>query len=240
MTTKEQANNTAIEAMFKAGVHFGFSRSRRHPSLKPFIFGVKNRVEILDLEKTVEELEKAKEFVKKLASEGKAILFVGGKNEARAAIKKGATEINMPYVSGRWIGGTFTNFSEIKKRLAKYDDMITKREKGEFSKYTKKERLLLDREIAKLETYFSGITGMKDKDMPKAMFVVDPRKEIIAVDEAHKVKVPVIALASTDCNIKNIEYPIPGNDGALTSVEYIVGEIVKAYKEGKLVAKKVS
>lgn len=240
MTTKEQANNGAIESMFKAGVHFGFSRSRRHPSVKPYIFGIKNRVEIFDLEKTSVELEKAKEFVKKLASEGKQILFVGGKNEARGAIKKGAMEINMPFVAGRWIGGTFTNFAEIKKRLAKYEDMTAKKEKGEFSKYTKKERLLLDREISNLEIYFGGITGMKDKEMPKAMFVVDPGRESIAVAEAHKVKVPVIALANSDCDIKTVEYPIPGNDSALTSIDYVVSEIVKSYKEGKAILKKVS
>lgn len=238
MISKKETSSPIIDSMFKAGAHFGFSRSRRHPSVSDFIFGVKNRVEIFDLEKTSVELEKAKEFVKTLASNGKQILFIGGKNEAREAVKRGATEINMPYVAGRWIGGTFTNFPEIKKRLVKMEDMISKREKGEFEKYTKKERLLLGREISNLEIYFGGISSLKDKEMPKAIFVVDPKKEFIAVDEAKTVKIPVIALSNTDCDIKDIEYPIPANDASVSSIEFIVSEIVKAYKEGKAVLKK--
>ena len=240
MTVKEKNGNGMVESMFKAGAHFAYARSRRHPSANPFIFGVKNRVEIFDLEKTAESLEKAKEFVRKLASEGKRILFVSGKNEAREAIKNGGNAIAMPNVPGRWIGGTFTNFPEIKKRLAKLEDLLSKKEKGELEKYTKKERLLLDREMSNLEIYFGGITSMKDKEMPKAIVVIDPKREHIAVDEAHQVNIPVIALSGSDCDIKGIEYPVPGNDSSLSSIAFFVNQIVDAYREGKKTIKPVS
>ena len=189
-------NNDIIDTMFKAGAHFGYQKSRRDASTTPFIFGTKNKVEIIDLEKTVEQLEKAKEFVSSLAKTGKQILFVGGKSEAKTAIKIGAMSIDMPYVDGRWIGGAITNFSEIKKRM------------------------------------FSGIVSMKDA--PKALFVIDPKKEFIAVAEAKKAGISVIALANTDCNIKLVDFPIVANDASVSSIEFFVSEIVKSYKAGKV------
>lgn len=223
-------NDEVIEQMFKAGVHFAFSRSRRHPTLAPFIFGVKNRVEIFDLEKTKSLLEKAKDYVKNLGKEGKQILFVGGKNEARDVLKQGAVSIDMPHVSGRWIGGSLTNFSEIRGRVDKLLDLTAKREKGEFSKYTKKERLLIDREILNLERFFSGLIPMKE--LPKALFVIDPKHELTAVTEAKKIGIPVVALLGSDCNLKIIDYPIPGNDASIGSIRFFVDQIVWAYKEG--------
>ncbi len=228
-------NNTMIESMFKAGAHFGFSRSRRHPTVSPYIFGVKNKVEIFDLEKTGELLVKAREFVKNLTKEGKTILFVGGKSEARNAVKTGAMSINMPYVDGRWIGGTLTNAPQIRKRIEKYETLIAEREKGELAKYTKKERLLIDREIANLERFFLGIVSMKE--LPKAVFVIDPRKEKNAVKEAQDMGIPVIALSGSDCNIKEVTYPMVGNDASQSSINFFVQEIVRAYGEGKLEAK---
>ena len=228
---EETKNKDIIDAMFKAGAHFGFSKSRRHASVAPFIFGVKNRTEIINLEKTAEQLEKAAQFVAKLASEGKQILFVGGKNEARHAVKNAALSVDMPIVAGRWVGGTMSNFGEIRKRIAKYEDLLSQKEKGELSKYTKKERLLIDRQIDNLEDLFAGLVSMKD--LPKAMFVIDPRKEAIAVAEAQKMGVPVIALAGTDCNISKIEYPIVGNDTSVSSINFFASEMAKAYKKGK-------
>jgi small subunit ribosomal protein S2 len=189
-------------------------------------------VEIIDLEKTEELLEKALAFVATLAKEGKQILFVGGKNEARLSLKIAAESINMPYVDGRWIGGTLTNFPEIKKRLIKLDDLVKQKEKGELTKYTKKERLMIDREIANLERFFSGIMSLKD--LPKALVVVDPKKEIIAVTEAQNMNIPVIALSGTDCNIANINYPIVGNDASVSSITFFVNEIAKAYQKAKI------
>ncbi len=172
---KKIKNSDIIEAMFKAGAHFGYQKSRRNASTVSYIYGTKNKTEIIDLEKTVELLEAAKNFVTDLAKTGKQILFVGGKNEARNAIKIGAMSIDMPYVAGRWIGGTITNITEIKKRIAKFEDLQKQKEKGELSKYTKKEKMLIEKEIENLDEMFSGIVGMKD--LPKALFVIDPRKE---------------------------------------------------------------
>jgi small subunit ribosomal protein S2 len=208
MSTTKTTSNQAIETMFKAGAHFGFSRSRRHPSSSPYIFGVKNKVEIINLEKTNDQLDTAKAFVKKVASEGKAILFVSSKNEAKDAVLRGAQSIDMPYVAGRWIGGTLTNFDEIKRRVAKLHDLNSQKEKGELTKYTKKERLLIDREIENLNKFFFGLSNLNT--MPGAVFVIDARKEHIAVKEAHDKKVPVIALCGSDNNIKEIEYPVVG------------------------------
>lgn len=224
--------STNIDNMFKAGAHFAFSRTRRHPTVKPYIFGVKNKVEIFDLEKTSELLEKAKAFIASLAKDGKSILFVGGKSEARNAIKIGALSINMPYVDGRWIGGTLTNFTQIRKRVEKMEKLTTEKEKGELAKYTKKERLLIDREIANLERFFSGVVSMKD--LPKALFVIDPKKEKNAVKEAQDMGIPVIALAGSDNNIKEIDYPIVGNDASQASVAFFTQEITKAYSAGKV------
>jgi len=228
---KNVAKNDIIELMFKAGAHFGYGKSRRHPSAKPFIFGSKNKVEIFDLEKTKDNLESAKNFVKTLAEKNQQILFVGGKAESREVIKNGAISVGMPYVSGRWVGGTLTNFPEIRKRVAKFEDLISKKENGELSKYTKKERLLIDREIERLKMLFFGIVTLKE--MPKALFVVDSKKESNAVAEARANNIPVIALTGSDCDLKEVEFPIPGNDSSVSSIKFFVDEIAKAYKEGK-------
>jgi small subunit ribosomal protein S2 len=227
--SKTAIANPKIESMFKAGAHFGFSKTRRHPTVAPYIFGVKNKVEIFDLEKTEVLLETAKAFVASLAKEGKSILFVGGKSEARNAVRLTALSINMPYVDGRWIGGTLTNFMQIRKRVEKMEKLTSEREKGELAKYTKKERLLIDREIANLERFFTGVVSMKD--LPKAIFIVDPKKEKTALKEAKDIGIPVIALAGSDCNIKEIDYPVVGNDSSQTSVNFFVQEIAKAYSE---------
>lgn len=232
------ANNTVIDNMFKAGAHFGFSRTRRHPSITPYIFGVKNKVEIFDLEKTSNLLEKAKEYITNLAKDGKTVLFVGGKSEARNSIKTGALSINMPYVDGRWIGGTLTNFPQIRKRVEKMERLISEKEKGELAKYTKKERLLIDREIANLERFFSGIVSMKE--LPKAIFVIDPKREKNAVKEARDMNIPVIALMSSDCNIKDADYPIIGNDSSQTSVQFFIQEITKTYTASYIPQKKAT
>ncbi|MDP3962297.1 MAG: 30S ribosomal protein S2 [bacterium] len=228
-------SKNAIEGMFSAGAHFAFSRSRRHPTVAPYIFGAKNKVEIFDLEKTNQLLEEAKVFIKNLGKEGKTVLFVGGKSEARNAVKNGAQSLGMPFVDGRWIGGTLTNAVQIRKRVEKLEKLTSEKEKGELAKYTKKERLLIDREIANLERFFSGIVSMKD--LPKALFVIDPRKEKNAVKEALDMGVPVVALAGSDCNIKEISYPMVGNDASQTSIQFFVNEITKAYAEGQTEAK---
>jgi small subunit ribosomal protein S2 len=225
-TTKE---NPKIEALFKAGAHFGFIKSRRHPTVSPYIFGAKNRVEILNLEKTEALLAEALEFMKKLGEEKKTVLFVGGKSEAKKAIKKAGEALNQPYVAGRWVGGAISNFGEIKKRIEKLLDLTAKREKGELGKYTKKERLLIDREIARLETLFSGLVPLTKA--PDALFIVDPKKEHNAFAEARALNIPVIALCGSDCDISDVDYPIVANDATLSSVTYIVDQVIDAYKQ---------
>jgi small subunit ribosomal protein S2 len=225
------AKKNMVDELFKAGAHFGFVKSRRHPSAKPFIFGQKDKIEIFDLEKTSQELLKALAFAEEKGKENALILFVGGKSEAREAVRNTATELNMPFVAGRWIGGTLTNYTEIKKRIAMLEDLTGQKERGELAKYTKKERLLIERDIDKLTLFFSGLSVMKA--LPKALVVIDPRKEHIAIEEAKKSRIPVIALAGSDTNLFEVEYAIPGNDSSKHSISFVLKEIAEAYKRGK-------
>lgn len=229
--TDKKTTSTLIDNMFSAGAHFAYSRSRRHPSVTSYIFGAKNKVELFDLEKTSELFAKTLEFIKTLGKENKTILFVGGKSEARKAVANAGLALAMPYVDGRWIGGALTNFKEIRKRIEKYERLTGERERGELTKYTKKERLLIDREIDNLEIMFGGIVSMKD--LPKAMFVVDAKREHIAVKEAQDMGIPVISLVGSDCNLLDVNYPIVGNDSSKTSIEFFLSTVVKAYEEGK-------
>ena len=226
MTTENE-----IKELFKVGAHFAFSKSRRHPSAKPFIFGAKNEIEIFDLEKTAVCLKEAKEFAKKIASEGGLILFVGSKSESQEIIKREASKIEMPYVAGRWIGGTLTNFPEIRKRVEKMENLISQREKGELAKYTKKERLLIDREIEKLEKMFLGIVLLKS--LPKAIFVVDSKKEAITINEAKNRGIKVLSLSGSDCDLKLVDFPIPANDTSVSSIEFFVKQIAESFSEGR-------
>lgn len=235
METKHKDSGIVSE-LFQAGAHFGFVRSRRHPSTKPYIFGAKNRIEIFDLEKTSKSLEQAMEFVRGLGAAGAPVLFVGGKGEARSAVRAGALTLGMPFVDGRWIGGTLTNFTQIRKRVMKLEELTAQKEKGELAKYTKRERLLIDKDIANLKRFFEGLIPMKE--MPKALFIVDSKKEAIAVKEAHERGIPVIALCGSDCDITAVDHAIPGNDASVASISFIVGKITDAYKAGKASVKK--
>lgn len=218
-----------LDEFFKAGAHFGFGKSRRHPSVTSYIFGSKNRTDIFDLEKTQHLLQKAADFVSSLATTKSVILFVGGKNEAQRIIKEIAEKIGMPYVASRWIGGTLTNFLEIRKRIDMMSDLLSQKEKGELAKYTKKERLLIDRKIEKLRKMFEGIKNMTA--LPKALFILDPRYEETALKEARGLNIPIIALCGSDNNIANIDYPILANDSNIASIEFFVSKIAEAYKK---------
>jgi len=226
-----KSNENKIQEMFEVGAHFGFAKSRRHPSVLPYIFGRKNNVEIFDLEKVEQKLKEAKEFITKIGSEGKQILFIGGKKEAQRVVKDVAEKIDMPYVAGRWIGGTLTNFDEIRTRVKRFLDLSEQRDKGLLGKYTKKERLLIEREIIKLEEKFGGIVNMTKK--PGAVFIIDADKEKNARNEALKDNIPVVSLMSSDCDISKVDYFIPANDSSIKSITYFSNEIAKAYEEGK-------
>jgi small subunit ribosomal protein S2 len=220
-----------IDSMFAAGAHFGLGRSRRHPTVSKFVFGTKNSTDIFDLEKTESLLEKAKSYISNIAKEGKTILFVGGKKEASNVVKLSAQSINMPYVDTRWIGGTITNFGQVRKRIERYEKLVSDKEKGELAKYTKRERMLIDKEIASLEKMFYGIVSLKK--LPDVIFIVDPRHEKNAIEESAHFKIPVVALASSDCNISGITYPIVGNDSSKSSIQFFLDEITKSYQSGK-------
>lgn len=220
--------NDVIEKLFGVGAHFAYAPSRRHPSLSKYIFGAKGGTELFDLEKTAESLEKALEYIKTLAANRKVVLFVGGKAEASKLVERTAERIGQPYVAGRWIGGTITNFSEINKRLSRLTELTDMREKGELVKFTKLERLLIDREIADLELMFGGLKGMTK--IPDAMVVVDPKKEAGAVEEARQHNIPVVALMNSDCDAKPITYPIPGNDASVQTIAFVLDEIAKTYE----------
>jgi small subunit ribosomal protein S2 len=222
--------STQTEEMFKVGVHYGYSKSRRHPSASNYIFGTKNGVDIINIEKTNDLLEKALEVVTKFAASGKTILFVGTKPEARVQIIETALALNMPYVSERWVGGALTNFPEIKKRIVKLLDLRNQKEKGELDKYTKKEKLLIDREMDDMTKNFQGLTGITKT--PDVLFVIDPKKEHIAVTEAKKMNMPIIALLNTDCNLKQIQYPIIANDASVSSISFFLSKIKGAYTAG--------
>lgn len=223
--------STQIDKMFEAGAHYGYSKSRRHPSTTPYIFATKNGVDIINIEKTHDLFEKAMAEITRLAASGKTILFVGTKAEAQQQVVETALALNMPYVGERWVGGALTNFPEIKKRISKLLDLRDQKEKGGLDKYTKKERLLIDREMADMTKNFQGLTGITRT--PDVMFVVDPKKEHIAVTEAHKMNLPVIGILNTDCNIKTVEFPIVANDASVSSISYFLSEVKAAYQKGQ-------
>lgn len=220
-----------IQVLYEVGAHFGYSRARRHPTASPFLFGTKDRSDIFDLEETSRRIENARAFAASLAQTGRAILFVGGKHEVTSIVKDAAERIGAPYVAGRWIGGTLTNFKNIRKRVDRLEKLSGERERGELDKYTKKERLLIDREIDRLDGRFGGLLSMKD--LPAALFVVDTRHEIHAVREANQLGIPVIGLASSDCDFALIQYPIPANDTSVRSVRLISTMVADAYAEGR-------
>lgn len=224
-----EEQKSLIDTLFKLGAHFGYSPSRRHPSVAPYIFGTKGGTEIFDLEQTAQSLTEALEVVKTLASGRKTILFVGGKAESREPLKRAAERLNLPYVASRWIGGTLTNFSEIKKRLNLLTEQTEQREKGELAKFTKHERLLIDRNIVDLERMFGGLKGMSK--LPDAMFIIDPGHEKGAIAEALQLNIPVIALLNTDCDMNGVAYPIPANDSSSHVISYVLDEVAKAYEQ---------
>lgn len=212
--------STRVQELFDRGAQFGYSKTKRHPSIVPFIFTLKNRRDIIDLEKTAVQIEEAESFMKEMAEAGKTILFVGTKPEVRESVRATADAVGMPYVDMRWVGGTLTNFSEIRKRADRLLDLEYKREHNQLVFKTKKEGLMIDREIEKLKKNFGGIAQMKK--LPDVMFVVDSLAEDIAVTEARILDIPVVALANTDCNIEKVNYPMVANDTTRPSVEYIL------------------
>lgn len=220
-----------IKQLLEAGSHFGHNRSRCNPKMKRFIFGERSKIYIIDLEKTVEFLNKAREFLKDIASKGKKILFVGTKKQAQDIIVDVAQRLDMYFVKDRWLGGTLTNFKTIRNSIKRLKDIETMEKDGTFDAIKKKERAILTKEMEKLRKNLQGIVEMKK--MPDAVFVVDAKKEAIAVKEAYKLGIPIVAIVDTNADPDLIGYPIPANDDAMRSIKLIVDMLAEAVVEGK-------
>lgn len=221
----------SMKQLLEAGVHFGHQTRRWNPKMAEYIFTERNGIYIIDLQKTVKKLEEAYMFVRDIAAEGDEILFVGTKKQAQDSIKEEAQRCGMPYVNARWLGGMLTNFSTIKRRIKRLGQLQAMKADGTFDILPKKEAAKLDLEIEKLEKFMGGITEMKKQ--PAAMFIVDPRKERIAVAEAKKLGIPIIAIVDTNCDPDEIDYVIPGNDDAIRAVKLIAGAMADAVIEGR-------
>lgn len=231
MDTNTKSNNH-IANLFSSGAHFGFTKRRRHPSVVPFLYGSKDGNDIFDLTKTATQLEEASELLANAAQSGKTVLFVGTKDEVKSVVEDKVKAINAPYVVNRWIGGLLTNFSEIRKRVQRLHDLLQEQESGSLErKYTKKERVVLGREIEKLRFNFEGVKDMDKK--PDFLVVIDPRHEDIAVKEAHTLGIPVIGIMSSDCDARGVSHPIMMNDSLQDSVGYALTALTEAYSTAK-------
>ena len=225
------ANVISMKQLLEAGVHFGHQTRRWNPKMAPYIFTERNGIYIIDLQKTVKKIEEAYYFIRDIAAEGKRVLFVGTKKQAQDSIKEEAERVGMYYVNNRWLGGMLTNFQTIEKRIERLAQINKMEEEGTFDLLPKKEVIKLKNQRDKLEKNLGGIKDMKD--LPGAMFVVDPRKEKIAISEAKKLGIPVVAIVDTNCDPDEVDYVIPGNDDAIRAVKLIASTISNAILEGK-------
>ena len=221
----------SMKQLLEAGVHFGHQTRRWNPKMSKYIFTERNGIYIIDLQKTVKKADEAYAFMRSVAEEAKSVLFVGTKKQAQEAIKDEALKADMYFVNERWLGGMLTNFQTIQKRIARLKELETMEQDGTFDVLSKKEVLSLRKEMEKLEKYLGGIKDMKK--LPGALFIVDPRKERIAVAEAHKLHIPIVAIIDTNCDPDEIDYPIPGNDDAIRAVKLITGRMADAVIEGR-------
>ena len=225
------ANIPSMQELLEAGVHFGHQVRRWNPKMQQFIFGARDNVHVIDLAKTVEKLDEAYEFVKKLGEVGGVLVFVGSKKQARPIIVEEANRSGAMYIAERWIGGLLTNFEQTSRNLKKLRDLKTKKEAGEFKDRTKKEQLLIDREIAKLERFYGGVENLQK--MPDALFVIDVRREENTCREAVRKGVPVVAICDTNADVNLVTYPIPGNDDAIKSIKILTETVADAYLAGR-------
>ncbi len=229
-------NLEKLKSLFTAGMHVGYSRSSRHPKTSKFVHGVRNNIQVIDIQKINEHLEKAQEFISQLGKENKQILLVGSKEEARLPIENIANRLGMPFVNLRWLGGTLTNFKEIRRRLDALDDLNNQQSSGDIMKFKKKERVRIEEKMEKMSQMFGGLRLMKN--LPSAVVLIDSKDEEIAVLEAKVKKIPVVALINTDCDPSILNYPVPGNDASRTSIELFLEAIASAYEVGKKMSEK--
>ena len=225
------ANVVSMKALLEAGVHFGHQTRRWNPKMAPYIYTERNGIYIIDLQKTVKKLEEAYNFVRELAASGQNILFVGTKKQASDAVREEAGRVGQYYVNARWLGGMLTNFKTMRTRIDRLAQLKKMQEDGTFDMLPKKEVMKHLGEIAKLEKYLGGVKEMKK--LPGALFIVDTRKERNAIAEAHRLGIPVVAIADTNCDPDEIDYPIPGNDDAIRAIKLIASVMANAMIEGK-------
>jgi len=218
--------NINIDEMSRAGVHFGHRTFRIHPKISPYLAGARNNIHIIDLEKTAEKLKEALKFIDEIISEGKILLLVGTKVQSKDLVENVAKECGLPYVSERWLGGTFTNFETMKKRIGYFKDLEKKKKEGGLEKYTKKERAKVDEQLKEFEKKFGGIKDLEK--LPDVILVLDMKKDEIAIKEARMKKIKVIAIAHTNVNPDLADFPIPANDDARPSIQYILEKIKEA------------
>lgn len=228
------APSIGMKQMLEAGVHFGHQTRRWNPKMKPYIFGARNGIHIIDLQKTVKLFDKAYNFVVKAVADGYPVLFVGTKKQAHDSVVEESERCGMFYVVNRWLGGTLTNFQTIRKSINRLKELETMKREGTLSLYTKKEALKMEKETVKLEKNLGGIKNMDE--LPGAVFIVDPKKEHIALREARKLGIPVVAIADTNCDPDEIDYIIPGNDDAIRAIRLICSRISDACIEGHGIA----
>ncbi len=221
----------SMKQLLEAGVHFGHQTRRWNPKMAPYIFTERNGIYIIDLQKTVKKLEEAYMFIRDVSAEGKEVLFVGTKKQAADSVKEEAIRADAHFVNARWLGGMMTNFKTIKQRIKRLEQLHTMAEDGTFDLLPKKEVTKLNLEIEKLEKFLGGIKNMKE--LPGALFIVDPRKEKIAVSEARRLGIPVVAIVDTNCDPDEVDYVIPGNDDAIRAVKLIAGAMADAIIEGR-------
>jgi len=221
----------SMKQLLEAGVHFGHQTRRWNPKMKRYIFTERNGIYIIDLQKTVKKVEEAYNFVKELAANGGTMLFVGTKKQAQDSVKEEAERSGMYFVNQRWLGGTLTNFETIQKRIKRLKDIETMQEDGTFDVLPKKEVVQLKKELERLEKFLGGIKDMKQ--LPDALFIIDPRKERIAVAEAHKLNIPIVGIVDTNCDPDEIDYVIPANDDAIRAVKLLTSKIADAILEAK-------
>lgn len=223
-----------MKQLLESGVHFGHQTRRWNPKMKPFIFGARNGIHIIDLQKTVRHFKLAYEFIAKIVSEGYSVLFVGTKKQAHDSIIEESERCGMFYVVNRWLGGTLTNFQTIRKRITRLKELEAMKEDGSINRYTKKEIMRMEKELFKLNRNLGGIKDMDE--LPGAIFVVDPKREKIAVREARKLAIPVVAIADSNCDPDEIDFVIPANDDAIRAIRLICSKIADACVEGHNVA----
>jgi len=220
----------SMKQLLEAGVHFGHQTRRWNPKMRPYIFTERNGIYIIDLQKTVRLLDEAYEFLRDVAFQGGRVLFVGTKKQAQESVAEEARRCGQFYVNQRWLGGTLTNFPTIRRRIERLMQLEEMAESGYLARLPKKEVARLERERARLDKYLGGIKGMKE--LPSALFVVDPRKEAIAVKEARRLRIPIVAIVDTNCDPDEVDYVIPGNDDAIRAVKLITAKMADAILEG--------